>query len=189
MSFVAKVKSDRGCIFLRKNQGKYIDRGEKIMPQNKRESLIYTVMMCFVMVLWMSIYNVSLHMKGVSLESIMKGWIGFPIAYIFAICCDWFFVSKFAKGFAFGYLLKPNSSNKRKIITVSICMVMPMVMIMSLYGAFDMCRNTGIWNNIGIIWITNIPKNLIMALPLQLFVAGPVVRMVFRKVFPVGKVY
>ncbi len=30
------------------------------MPQNKRESLIYTVMMCFVMVLWMSIYNVSL---------------------------------------------------------------------------------------------------------------------------------
>ena len=24
------------------------------MPQNKRESLIYTVLMCFVMVLWMS---------------------------------------------------------------------------------------------------------------------------------------
>ena len=27
------------------------------MPQNKRESLIYTVMMCFLMVLWMSMYN------------------------------------------------------------------------------------------------------------------------------------
>ena len=27
------------------------------MPKHKRESLIYTVMMCFVMVLWMSVYK------------------------------------------------------------------------------------------------------------------------------------
>ena len=30
------------------------------MPTNKRESLIYTVLMCFVMVLWMSVYNVAM---------------------------------------------------------------------------------------------------------------------------------
>lgn len=29
------------------------------MPKNKRESVIYSVMMCFCMVLWMSVYNVS----------------------------------------------------------------------------------------------------------------------------------
>lgn len=29
------------------------------MPQNKRESLIFTVMMCFFMVFFMSIYNVA----------------------------------------------------------------------------------------------------------------------------------
>lgn len=29
------------------------------MPKNKRESIIYSVMMCFCMVLWMSVYNVS----------------------------------------------------------------------------------------------------------------------------------
>ena len=74
------------------------------MPQNKRESLIYTFIMCFMMVFWMSIYNVSLHMGGLSMESIKAGWLGFPIAYIFAMCCDWFFVSKLAKGFAFKYL-------------------------------------------------------------------------------------
>lgn len=32
------------------------------MPQNKRESLIFTIIMCFTMVLWMSMYNVTLHM-------------------------------------------------------------------------------------------------------------------------------
>ena len=89
-------------------------RGEKKMPQNKRESLIYTFIMCFMMVFWMSIYNVSLHMGGLSMESIKAGWLGFPIAYIFAMCCDWFFVSKIAKGFAFKYLVKPDSSVFKK---------------------------------------------------------------------------
>ena len=48
------------------------------MPQNKRESLIYTVLMCFVMVFWMSMYNVTLHMGGVSLDVLREGWLGFP---------------------------------------------------------------------------------------------------------------
>lgn len=30
------------------------------MPQNNRESLIFTIIMCFTMVLWMSMYNVTL---------------------------------------------------------------------------------------------------------------------------------
>lgn len=54
------------------------------MPQNKRESLIYTVLMCFCMVLWMSMYNVTLHMGGFSMEVLKEGWLGFPIAYVFA---------------------------------------------------------------------------------------------------------
>ena len=56
------------------------------MPQNKRESLIYSVMMCFTMVLWMSMYNVTLHMGGFSTEVLREGWLGFPIAVVFAFC-------------------------------------------------------------------------------------------------------
>ena len=52
------------------------------MPQNKRESLIYTVLMCFLMVLWMSFYNVALQMGQVSPAVIREGWLGFPVAYI-----------------------------------------------------------------------------------------------------------
>ena len=40
------------------------------MPKHKRESLIYTVMMCFVMVLWMSVYNVTLHMGQFGVETL-----------------------------------------------------------------------------------------------------------------------
>ena len=107
------------------------------MPQNKRESFIYTVIMCFTMVLWMSIYNVTLHTGTFNAQVIKDAWLGFPIAYVFAACMDWFVVSGLAKGFAFKYLVKPDSSTLRKVISVSCSMVVPMVIIMSLYGAVE----------------------------------------------------
>ena len=36
------------------------ERISPFMPINKRESLLFTFIMCFCMVLWMSIYNVAL---------------------------------------------------------------------------------------------------------------------------------
>ena len=59
--------------------GIYRLKRRKCMPRNKRESLIYTVLMCFTMVLWMSIYNVTLHMGALNLTTIREAWIGFPI--------------------------------------------------------------------------------------------------------------
>ena len=158
------------------------------MPQNKRESLIYTVLMCFCMVLWMSMYNVTLHMGGFSLEVLKEGWLGFPIAYVFAMCCDWFLVSGLAKKFAFTYLVKPEDSVLKKVICVSCSMVVPMVLIMSMYGAVEGCVRSGAWSQLLMIWLTNIPKNFIMALPFQLIGAGPLVRFIFRSAFPEGKV-
>ena len=158
------------------------------MPMHKRESLIYTIMMCFTMVLWMSIYNVTLHMGTLNMETIKEAWLGFPIAYIFAMCCDWFVVSKAAKGFAFRFLVKPGDNGLKIAISVSCCMVIPMVIIMSFYGGVEACVRSGAWSALPIIWLTNIPKNFIMALPFQLIVAGPLVRKVFRTAFPVGTV-
>ena len=159
------------------------------MPMHKRESLIYTIMMCFTMVLWMSIYNVTLHMGTLNMETIKEAWIGFPIAYVFAMLCDWFVVSGPAKGFAFRFLVSPDSSVMKKVIAVSCCMVVPMVIIMSFYGAMEAIVSGGAgWNQLLLIWITNIPRNFIMALPLQLLIAGPFIRGLFRKLFPEGTV-
>ena len=143
------------------------------MPQNKRESLIYSVMMCFTMVLWMSMYNVTLHMGGFSTEVLREGWLGFPIAVVFAFCMDWFVVSGPAKGVAFRFFVNRDSSVLKKVIVISTCMVVPMVIIMSFYGGLEACVRSGQWNLLLIIWLTNIPKNFIMALPFQLIVAGP----------------
>ena len=77
------------------------------MPINKRESLLFTFIMCFCMVLWMSIYNVALQHGVINGEVIAAAWLGFPLAYIFAMCCDWFVASSLAKGFAFKFLAPP----------------------------------------------------------------------------------
>lgn len=158
------------------------------MPKNKRESFIFTIMMCFFMVFVMSIYNVSLHMGEISLQTLQLAWLGFPIAFLFAMCADWFLVGNLAKGIAFRFFLNEHSSTIKKAITISCCMVIPMVFIMSFYGALEQCIRLGSFSEIMMIWLGNIGKNVIVALPLQLLVAGPIVRTLFRKAFPEGSI-
>ena len=165
------------------------------MPTNKRESLIFTFIMCFCMVLWMSIYNVALQHGAISGEVVADAWLGFPLAYVFAMCCDWFIASPLAKGFAFKFLVTPGKSSPRAMtLAVSTCMVFPMVIIMSLYGSFEGMSKMagGILGNLNMLpmmWLTTIPKNFVMALPWNLIVAGPVARFLFRRAFPMGTVF
>lgn len=156
------------------------------MPNNKHESLIFTIMMCFVMVLGMSLYNAYLIQGQVSAAMVSQAWLGFPFAYIVAMALDVLVVSKNAKTVAFKYIIKPEQSQAVKGITISICMVIPMVICMSGYGAVIGALHTGVWQDLVGQWINNIGKNVLVALPLQLLIAGPLVRKTFRRVFPVG---
>lgn len=159
------------------------------MPTNKRESLIFTVIMCFCMVLWMSIYNVARMYGHVGMDVIVDAWVGFPPAYIFAMLCDVFIAGPLAKGFTFKYLVTPGKSSSRAMtLAVSGCMVVPMMIIMSLYGAFEGAFHAGTLAIVPMAWLSNIPWNFVMALPWNLLVAGPFARFVFRRAFPMGTV-
>lgn len=48
------------------------------MPINKRESLLFTFIMCFCMVLWMSIYNVALQHGAINGEVVATAWARLP---------------------------------------------------------------------------------------------------------------
>ena len=97
-------------------------------------------------------------------------------------------VSKLAKGIAFRYLVKPEDGTLKKILCISGGMVVGMVIIMSLYGACEGAFHTGDWSGIPAAWLWNIPRNFVMALPVQFLVAGPLVRRVFRAAFPEGTI-
>ncbi len=162
-------------------QNTNIESEDFIMPQNRRESLIYTVLMCTFMVFVMSVYNVALN-QGFAFHAVREAWLGFPIAFAVAIVLDWFVVSGPAKKIAFS-ILKPEDANRKKAIIVSSFMVTGMVILMSLFGAI---AHGGISKMTLMLWLINIPKNFIMAYPLQLLIARPLIQFIFRKAFPVG---
>lgn len=145
------------------------------MPTNKKESLVFTMFMCAFMVFWMSVYNISLQI-GISSTALKEAWLGFPISYLIAILCDWLIVAKLAKRITFK-IVKNDSKVITKIIVISFCMVVGMVICMSLYGAIE---QSGIGEHTLTVWLTNIPKNFLVALPLQLFIAGPFIRSIFN---------
>jgi len=153
------------------------------MPINKRESLIFTMIMCAFMVFIMSIYNIA-RTHGFNLEIIAKAWLGFPLAFTVAMFSDWFIVGPSAKKMAFK-IVSHVAPKWQIVVAISSAMVTGMVIIMSLFGAILGVGFTGaLWR----AWLYNIPINFIVAFPLQLLIVGPLVRFSFRKCFPVGTI-
>ncbi|EOL47823.1 DUF2798 domain-containing protein [Enterococcus caccae] len=143
------------------------------MPQNKKEGLFFTTIVCFSMVMTMSAYNLLLHGQF-SLSNLFGGLVpGFIVAFLL----DVLVVSSPAKKIAFA--LPVNKEKKiQLIIAVSSCMVLGMVFFMSMYGVV---MQFGFTKNFLSYYIGAFATNLIMALPLQLLVVGPVCRMILRK--------
>ena len=163
------------------------------MPTNKRESLIFTVIMCFCMVFGMSVYNVARVQGGAPAEVLAAAWLGFPFAYVFAMLADWFVAGPIAKGVAFRFFVKRTTPSWAITLIVSSCMVVPMVAIMSLFGCFEAATHVpggivALLSQLPAMWAGNVVWNFIAALPLNLLVAGPIARTVFRRAFPMGTV-
>ncbi|MDQ0196617.1 DUF2798 domain-containing protein [Paenibacillus wynnii] len=149
------------------------------MGSNKRETFIFTLIMCALMVVGMSFYNVIL-MEGLS-GNLLKGVvIGYLPAFIFALVVDIFIVGKIAKGIAHR-LIKESDPMIKKIMLISFFMVTGMVLFMSFYGAVI---HVGFTAALPMAYLTSVGKNFICALPLQFLIVGPLTRFIFLKVTP-----
>ncbi len=153
------------------------------MPINKTEHLVYTFLMVLFMAIVMTTYNVIIH-NGLSVESLKIVWLMFPFTFIAAFLCEWFLVSKAAMSLS-QKILKEDDFLLKKIVITAFCFVSGMVILMSFLG--PLIAN-GFSSNIFEIWIKGIPVNFIMAFPLQVIIAGPLVGYIFRKFFPIGTI-
>lgn len=138
------------------------------MPKTKTEGLLFTTMMCFMMVLGMSTYNLIVH-GAFSIMALLTGLIpGFVVAFIL----DVFIVGKVAKSVAFKL---PINQEKmfHKILAISGCMVTGMVLCMSFYGVI---YEQGFSSQFLAMYGRAILTNIVMALPLQLLIVGPISR-------------
>ena len=152
------------------------------MGQTKLQKFIFTLMMCFCMVLGMTIYNMILNEGFHSnlLNNLLKDfWLGF----IVALLLDIFIVGKLAKPIAFK-IVKPNKETKqiKIILAISSCMVIGMVLFMSMFGAIIAA---GFNIDALKLYPLCILRNFVVALPLNLLIVSPIVRFSFTKIFPV----
>lgn len=144
------------------------------MPTNKKEGIIFTTIMCSLMVLGMSLYNLLLH-DNFALLPLLAGLVpGFVVAFVL----DVFIVGVIAKKIAFRLPIK-KENKVQLILTISSLMVLGMVTFMSLFGVLT---EGGIPDNLWAAYSEAWRMNVIVALPLQLLVVGPVSRTILGKI-------
>lgn len=150
------------------------------MPTTRKESLYFGLIMCFGMVLFMTLYNFYLNDRFGKI-SVLGGITDFFIGFIVAIILDLYLVGPLAKKTAFR--LTANTTNVLyKVLTISTCMVIGMAFFMSIYGLVISYFHNSFSSNLIIKeFLSVFCKNFIVALPLQIIIMGPIVRFIFTK--------
>ncbi len=151
------------------------------MPQTTTQRVIFTVLMAGFMVYAMICYNIAIETGGMTnqifLIALGELKIMFPIAFIL----EFFIYEKLAIKMAFN-IINPRESKPITItLVISTMIVVLMCPSMSFVATllFDNPHNS----DIIAIWLQKTVINFPMALGFQIFIAGPVVRIVFNNIF------
>lgn len=149
------------------------------MPKTTAQSIFFTAITAWIMVFGMTIYNTVLSTGAFTnytfLIALKDMWIEYIIIFLLA-----FLVSgHIAKFFAFR-VVKPGDRPIAIIFAIQTFTVVAQVFFASFLALF---HSHGYTVNFVPNFIMAYCKNFIMALPLQLFIAGPLARLIFRTIF------
>lgn len=149
------------------------------MPKTKFQELIFSIIMVFVMVYCMALYNIVLE-NGFSYVTFIHAFLGMWIEVIAAFIAQKFIVGPIAMKLAFKHF-KPGV-DKPIIIMLAIsgftvCFMAP---IMSLFATI---LHNGFVQDLPLLWLQKLVQNFPFALCIQVFYVGPFVRFVFRTMF------
>ena len=149
------------------------------MPKTKFESVIFTAVTAAIMVYIMTLYNTVLASGsfmnatfGIALRSM---WLEFVIIFL----CAYFISSHVAKHFAFR-VVRPTDRPIAIIFAIQTFTVVSQVALASILGVW---HGHGFTSQFIPNYLATYCRNFIMALPVQLFLAGPIARALFRLFF------
>lgn len=150
------------------------------MPKTRKESLVFTALMVFFMVFCMTVYTISLGSGGlrygVFAAAIKEMWAEYAVVFLLI----YFVISKAALAVAFR-IAPPQMGNPMfTTLAVQCCTVMMIVPAVTLFATFFHNGFSGQWF---VQWVTLIVQCFPMALVLQIFAVGPLVRKIFRTIF------
>ncbi len=149
------------------------------MPKTKLQSLIFTAITAWIMVYFMTLYNTVLAMDSFTNRTFLIALQGMWMEYVIIFLCAYFLSSPVAKHLAFR-VVKPGDRPIAIIFAIQVFTVVCQVALASILGLYHAYGFTGQWLP---NYLVTYCKNFAMALPLQLFLAGPIARALFRRLF------
>jgi len=151
------------------------------MPKTKFQSVVFTLMMVFCMVYLMTVYTVSIKMGGLSYSvfgiAIKEMWLEYVIVFVLIF----FAITKIALKLTEHIL--PSKETLPSIASIlatqsfTVCCIVPTITLIATF------LHNGFTADWFIEWITSAVQCFPMALCLQVFFIGPLVRNIFRKIF------
>lgn len=153
------------------------------MPKTKFQSVVFTAITAWIMVYIMTLYNTVLASGNFTNATFLVALKGMWIEYIIIFLCAFFISSHVAQHFAFR-VVKPGDRPIAIIFAIQVFTVICQVALASILGVY---HGYGFTNQFIPNYLVTYCKNFIMALPVQLFIAGPIVRWIFRSIFERGE--
>ena len=147
-----------------------------MLPQNKKQDIIFTIFMAFVMVYAMICYNIALSVGGMQNFVFLAAFKELLIMWPIAIVLELAFVGRLAQKLAFRFVTPGKDSAILIILAISAISVCLMCPLMS-FAATLLFKDAG--KEIIAVWLQTTAFNFPMALCWQIFFAGPLVRNVF----------
>lgn len=149
------------------------------MPKTKLESIVFTAITAWIMVYIMTLYNTVLATGSFTNESFLIALKGMWVEYVIIFLCAYFISSHVAKYFAFR-VVRPGDRPIAIIFAIQVFTVVSQVALASFLGLY---HSHGFNSQVIPNYLLTYCSNFRMALPVQLFIAGPIARALFRVMF------
>ena len=151
------------------------------MPKTKFQNVIFTLMMSFLMVYAMICYNIVLNTGAMTNSVFLSAFRELTFMGPIAFVLDFFLVSKLAFACANRMVDFRSCHPFSMILAISVASIAFMCPLMSFFATLFF-KHAG--NQFIAVWLQTTFMNFPAAFFWQLIYAGPIVRFIFRHIFP-----
>ena len=151
------------------------------MPKNEFQEVIFTIIMVFFMVYAMICYNIVLNTGAMTNQVFLSAFHELTFMGPIAFVLDFFIVSKLAFACANRMVDFRSCHPFSMILAISVASVAFMCPMMSFFATLFF-KHAG--NQFIAVWLQTTFMNFPVAFFWQLIYAGPIVRFIFRHIFP-----
>lgn len=149
------------------------------MPKTKFQSVVFTAITAWIMVYIMTLYNTVLASNDFTNHTFLTALTGMWTEYALIFLCAFFLSAPIAKRLALPFT-EPGDRPIVPILATQIFTVILQVAFASILGTY---HAYGFTIQFLPHYLTVYCRNFLLALPVQIFIAGPAARLLFRTFF------